>query len=261
MKNYELTVISHHPRFKNQALIPYYVDGIDTIGVWGQEAFGLKFTNNTDKSVQVRLSLDGTDILTGKLATTEASGKMFLVAAHSSLHVEAWPETMEGGARFVFGNVENSVAIHTHGNLANKGIIAASVYEESYSPKAYVTKSHIPYGRMDLQPYPFVDLFGSWVSPIHLESRSVEINKGQCMIGPAVGAGETVKQALKEVEGLHNLRFALNLRMRYVWYDDLKEKINKFTQSRSLINLGNTPRLGDRTKVVDAKPVEIQRTI
>jgi uncharacterized protein YfeS len=33
--NYSLEIISHHPTFKNKSLRKYYVEGIDTIGVWG----------------------------------------------------------------------------------------------------------------------------------------------------------------------------------------------------------------------------------
>ena len=70
MSNYSLEVISHHPTFKNKSLRKYYVDGIDTIGAWGDEPFEIVFKNNTWQKVQVKLSLDGTDILTGEPANT-----------------------------------------------------------------------------------------------------------------------------------------------------------------------------------------------
>jgi len=46
-QNYSLEIISHHPKFNNKALRKYYVDGIETIGAWGDEPFEIRFKNNT----------------------------------------------------------------------------------------------------------------------------------------------------------------------------------------------------------------------
>lgn len=130
--NYSLEVISHHPKFSGKALKQYHVDGINTVGAWGDEPFEICFKNNTFQKVQVKISLDGTDILTGKLADTEVSKDMWVVNGYSTLSLKAWPESYEGGAAFIFTGAGNSVAVHTHGDLSNRGIIAAAVFVEGH---------------------------------------------------------------------------------------------------------------------------------
>ncbi len=131
-KNYSLEIISHHPTFKNKSLRKYYVDGIDTIGAWGDEPFEIKFTNHTWQKVQVKLSVDGTDVLSGELASTDVTKDMWMVNGYGTLSLKAWPETDNGGAQLIFTSGSNSVAVHTHGDLSNRGIIAAAVYTEGH---------------------------------------------------------------------------------------------------------------------------------
>jgi len=131
-QNYTLEVISHHPKFKNMSLRKHYVDGIDTVGAWGDEPFEIKFKNNTWNKVQVKISLDGTDVLSGKPATTEVNKDMWVVNAQGTLNLKAWPETNNGGSSFVFTSANNSVAVHTHGDLSCRGIIAAAVFVEGH---------------------------------------------------------------------------------------------------------------------------------
>lgn len=148
MSNYSLEIISHHPTFKNKSLRKYYVDGIDTIGAWGDEPFEIKFTNHTWQKVQVKISVDGTDVLTGEPATTEPTKDMWVVNGYGTLSLKAWPETNNGGAAFVFTSASNSVAIHTHGDLTSRGIVAAAVYTEGhvepirYNPPIVIQNDH-----------------------------------------------------------------------------------------------------------------------
>ena len=130
--NYTLEVISHHPKFNNKSLRKYYVDGIETVGAWGDEPFEIRFKNNTWQKVQVKITLDGTDVLTGKPGDTEVSKDMWVVNGYGTLTLKAWPETNNGGAAFVFTGAGNSVAVHTHGDLSSRGIIAAAVFTEGH---------------------------------------------------------------------------------------------------------------------------------
>lgn len=130
--NYTLEIVSHHSKFNNKTLRKYYVDGIETVGAWGDEPFEIRFKNNTWQKLQVKLSLDGTDILTGKPADTEISKDMWVVNGYSTLSLKAWPETNNGGAQFVFTSADKSVAVHTHGDLSSRGIIAAAVFTEGH---------------------------------------------------------------------------------------------------------------------------------
>ena len=132
MSNYTLDIISHHPKFDSKSLRKYYVDGIETVGAWGDEPFEIRFKNNTWKKVQIKLSVDGTDVLSGKPATTDVDKNMWVVNAYGTMSLKAWPEDNNGGAAFVFTSANNSVAVHTHGDLSSRGIIAAAVYEEGH---------------------------------------------------------------------------------------------------------------------------------
>src|SRR6266850_1095133 len=110
--NYTLEVISHLPQFKIKNLRKYYVDGIETVGAWGDEPFEIRFKNNTWQKVQVKISVDGTDVLSGKPADTELSKDMWVVNGYATLTIKAWPETNNGGAGFVFTSANNGVATH-----------------------------------------------------------------------------------------------------------------------------------------------------
>src|SRR5574338_1333409 len=131
-QNYSLEIISHHPTFRNKSLRKYYVEGIETVGAWGDEPFEIKFTNHTWQKVQVKITVDGTDVLTGEPATTDPTKEMWVVNGYGTLSLKAWPETSNGGAAFIFTSANNSVAIHTHGDLSSRGIVAAAVYVEGH---------------------------------------------------------------------------------------------------------------------------------
>jgi hypothetical protein len=155
-KDYELEIVSHHKDFDGKTLRKYYVDGIEHVGAYGEEPFSIVFKNNTNEDVQLKISLDGTDILTGEKADTKVSPKMWLANARSSLVVKAFPEDNNGGARFIFTGSDNSVAAHTHGDLSSRGIIAVAVYVEGtykYDWNKQVPRTvNEPWGRLNNEP-------------------------------------------------------------------------------------------------------------
>src|SRR5690606_36952116 len=110
----------------------YNIEGIETVGAWGDEPFEIRFTNHTWQKIQVKISIDGTDVLTGKLANTEVNNDMWVVNGYGTLKLKAWPENNNGGAAFLFTSANDSVAIHTHGDLSHRGIIAAAVFVEGH---------------------------------------------------------------------------------------------------------------------------------
>ena len=118
VNDYNLKVISQDKRNVGSIFRTFNIDGDDIIGVEEHEPFELRFENNTYNAVQIRLSIDGTDVLTGKPASTKPKGDMFLVEPRGAMRLKAWPENMSGGARFVFATTEKSVAVNTHGNTA-----------------------------------------------------------------------------------------------------------------------------------------------
>lgn len=128
--NYELKIISQDEVSKGKALKQYDINDEKIIGVYENENFAISFKNNTWNKVSVKLSLDGTDIISGKLADTSEVGEMWVVNPYSTLELIAYPETNKGGAAFIFGKTEDSVAVNTHGVKTGIGYIAACVFVE-----------------------------------------------------------------------------------------------------------------------------------
>lgn len=296
--NYTLEIVSHHPKFASKALRKYYVDGIETVGAWGDEPFEIRFKNNTWQKVQVKITLDGTDILTGKPADTEVSKDMWVVNGYATLSLKAWPETNNGGAQFVFTSANNSVAVHTHGDLSSRGIIAAAVFTEGHvepirisypTYPIYETHNHYHYdsrckgmggGYYGSGGITYTGNTGSVI----LNNSTVGSNSISCSVASAsanylssdvgeaassagleslvsVGAGQHVDQKISYVSGLIKPIFTETVRVRYLWWDDLQEKLRTRTEvqphasgfpgdrDRKNIDLKGTPRIGDKQGV------------
>jgi hypothetical protein len=255
--HYTLEVVSHHPTFKNKSLKKYYVDGIDTVGAWGDEPFEVVFKNHTWQKVQVKLSLDGTDILTGEPANTEPSDKMWVVNGYGTLSIKAWPETNNGGAHFVFTSANNSVAVHTHGDLSSRGIIAAAVFTEGHVEPVKLPQNihhyHHNYNWPTYNPH-WLTVYGSntggilrgnisynasnsvgsgngtfSVASLNVDANtsvSNSVNVGDSLQSLAsVGAGQYVDQKITYASGLIKPLLSETVRVRYMWWDDLVAKL------------------------------------
>ena len=322
--NYTLEIISHHPKFNSKALKKYYVDGIETVGAWGDEPFEVRFKNNTWQKVQVKISVDGTDVLTGKPADTLVSNDMWVVNGYATLSLKAWPEDNNGGAGFVFTSAEKSVALHTHGDLSNRGIIACAVFTEGHVEPIKLTPPeqhhhhhhyppYVPY-TPPVTPWPWVKPYEPiWIyntstntggdmrrglggdykssgtistssgsfgsdgisySATNSSSTAGSVVTNDCYFSevsdgaPAaaagletlvsVGAGEHVDQKITYVSGLIKPIFTDTVRVKYIWWDDLVEKLRTHTKAeaqpsgfpgdrdRKNIDLKGTPRIGNK---------------
>jgi hypothetical protein len=243
MDKYSLEIIS---KTDMRQFRKYNIEGEKVIGVYENEPFIIRFKNNTWNKVQVRISVDGTDVLTGKLAHTETtSDGMWVVNGYQSMELKAWPETNEGGAEFLFGKTKDSVAANTHGNLSAKGLIAIAVFEET--PKkieCYRSKSS---GDCN---------FGETKGICR--SRSLDLSEDDHLTielcrerGPAVGAGDYTEQHITKTAGLNDPKFAEIVQLKYEWWTSLRSKIRQNEETHTafpgdkekFINLGSTPRI------------------
>jgi hypothetical protein len=134
MNKYTVDVVSLDKHAESRQLKKYAIEDIDHIGVHENEPFEIHFKNNSLRKVQIRVSIDGTDILTGEPASTEPMGEMWMVSPYQTTKLKAWPESHNGGGRFLFTDTDKSVALNTHGDLSSKGVIAVAVFEEGYVP-------------------------------------------------------------------------------------------------------------------------------
>src|SRR5574343_1539795 len=148
---------------------------------------------------------------------------------------------MEQGARFIFGGETESVAGNTHGDLSQRGIIAAAVFEESYVKPEFPWEKWDPYHDYFKGSYPRV-LFNEIANLSFNQSQGttartrgesavavagnniLDIDRGRVGVeleAPAVGAGETIKQAIKTVSGLVAPQLARTIAVKYLGWDHL----------------------------------------
>jgi hypothetical protein len=215
-------IISQHHEHKGRFLRKYHIEGIDTIGVFGDEPFSIQFRNSSANKVQVKMSIDGTDIITGKVADLNPQSKMWIVNGNASMELKAWPENHQGGAAFLFGSEASSVAAHTHGDLTAKGIISCAVFIEGYVPP------HVDWGVATADAGPIAR---SSASPRRYgsgQSFGIEREKS---LGPAVGAGGYQEQKINTVAGLREPTFSHIIKVRYLWWDDLVAKLQAYNVS------------------------------
>jgi hypothetical protein len=281
--NYTLEIISHHPQFSNKSLRKYHIEGIDTVGAWGNEPFEIRFKNNTWQKIQVKLSVDGTDVFTGQPATTETDSKMWVVNGYGTLSLKAWPESMQGGAAFVFTNTANGVTTHTHGDLSSQGIIAAAIFVEG---QTYQLTNYYPIIiNQPYNPYWYYDQFNytttigtsystnSILNAPQSANNSLQFNNcnyvAPLQSDAAIGAGQYTEQSISHVAGLIKPTFAETVRVRYMWFDEMVAKLRQNNvpspqpsgfpgDKEQGINLGTTPRLG-HPKTAAPAPVVYSR--
>ena len=261
---YTLEIISENKKtFKE-----YKVDGHNKIGVRENEPFIIRFKNNTWKNVQVRISIDGTDVLTGNLAHTEPTPDgMWVVQGYKTMELSAWPETNEGGAEFIFGQTKDSVAANTHGNLSAKGLIAVAVFEED-APSIKITYdsnkldwSNNSAGDLEKERFTYAsnsnDSYGWDKGYGREDSLSVKCcsNFGaDKRRGPAVGAGSYVSQNITKTAGLSCPKLSCILQVKYEWWESLRSSLrNEYAafpgnKTEKFINLGTTPRVNKKSK-------------
>lgn len=249
--NYSLEIISRDQEYQGKNYKEYKIDDGINIGVYENEPFLIRFKNHTGKRVQVRISIDGTDVLTGKLAHTDSTNDgMWVVGAWGSMELKAWPEGNQGGAELLFTHQDDSVAANIHGNMSSKGIIAVAVFEENHEPYS-------------LNQYLYINKT--------ISSNSTSFNKENKRItrrisydddfsmsdvdNMAVGAGNYVNQNITKTSGLIKPELSCILKVKYQSWITLRSKIRQQAVKKieatdgfpgnkeKFINLGSTPRL------------------
>jgi hypothetical protein len=265
--NYSLDIISLDANTQGRRLKKYGIEDMDFIGVHENEPFEVQFKNNTMKRVQVRVSLDGTDVLTGKPASTEPTGQMWLVEGYGTLHLKAWPETNNGGARFVFTDTQSSVAANTHGITSSKGVIAVAVFEEGYIAPVYWTNNTQGSGWLKgngIRDYTYDTNFDFDITLCSEKQTNSRIRCSDCSdtqsstsldftkSAAAIGAGEYTQQAISYTKGLREPKLETILTVRYEWWTSLRSKLRTsykavetggFPGDSKRLDLGKTPRV------------------
>ena len=263
---YVLSIISKHPEFKDKTLIPYGIDNDRVVGVFGNEPYAVRLENCSYDRIEVRISIDGTDVLTGESATTKPVGKRWVVEPRGTLLLETWPETQRGGARFLFADSKSSVAVSTRGDARDVGVIAAAIFKATPVREQYtggrMTKGITrggggPRGSSSVGTQSVASLRAATMDSMFNRERGTEdANDSRSIAG--TGAGEYAEQRITQVAGLRNPVLAEVLLLRYMWWDALVDKLKKRGISPNSvsgfpgfpgnvpfkgIDLGSTPRM------------------
>ena len=274
--NYELRIISRDQSSEGKVLKKYTIDGQETVGVVEGEPFQIQFKNKTWNKVQVRISVDGTDIQTGSLASTSPEGTMWFCEPYGTLDLKAWPENSNGGSEFLFSKVEESVAANTHGNMSGKGIIAAAVFVEGYVAPipaygqgfAYGAQVNLPYMKglsynsANIGGIRGQSLGGNFSASTTRLSRSLRGSEGivsmdaiseeKTSANLAVGAGDYVNQTIVKVAGLTQPKLDTTVSVKYEPWLSLRSKVRAL--QKVAINPSNPGFPGDaELKMIDLK--------
>ena len=202
---------------------------LGTVGAVHGEPFALSFQNDTGGPIEVRFTIDGIDIMTGKPADLGLAGDRMWAPAYGTIELEAWPESMSSGGRFVFAPEGMAVADHLPTG-SPKGIICAAVFIESAPPKPPVhnvlrgmspSESWGPQGSMDSAPMR-AESFGSRDG---MKGGGPTRGGESPMRGVGVGVGEHVAQPLTTVEGLRGPRLHSIFMIKVAAWDDLQARL------------------------------------
>jgi hypothetical protein len=107
--------------------------------------------NNTDRRLEVVLSVDGLDVLDGKPASYKKRG--YILDAHGDVEVDGFRRSLDAVASFRFGSVRGSYAGQKYGDTRNVGAVGLAVFDEKGSLPFPWTPEEVR-RRRDANPFP-----------------------------------------------------------------------------------------------------------
>jgi hypothetical protein len=114
--------------------IRFFYPGLTVGNRWfviGKEGrrYSIAIQNNTDRRLEVVLSVDGLDVLDGRKASLRKRG--YLLDPYARLKVEGFRQSDDFVAAFRFSSVRESYAAEKYRNSQNVGIIGFAVFSEA----------------------------------------------------------------------------------------------------------------------------------
>jgi hypothetical protein len=113
--------------------------------------------NNTDRRIEVVLSVDGLDVLDGKQASFDKRG--YILDARGDLEIDGFRQSLDTVAAFRFGSVRGSYASQRHGDTRNVGVIGVALFNERGAMPFAWTVEEVR-RRNEANPFP-----GEWATP------------------------------------------------------------------------------------------------
>jgi hypothetical protein len=244
-------------------LRPYYIDRCDTVGVYGDERFGIRVQNRLPHPVAVRVAVDGRDIASGKQASPDPRDgvPVFKLNGGEVRVFGNWIETAGSGAAFVFSSRENSVAAHVPSesqaySLGGPDTLTVAVYIDPDTAFSW-PDPHFPPRIPVTIPTPVEHPYGTMKESIIYDlPDTAELGDG-----PGVGAGDYVEHAPLKIADPGKLQLTQVIEVRHVWYDHLVTRLNELGAEpvvKTFAQLGSTPRIpaGARFGVGIHEPIQ-----
>ena len=133
------TVLNQHgdkmPMYRENG--KYYLAGRE-----GQR-YQLSYVNNTDKTFEVVVSVDGVDVINGSEASRTNSG--YVLHANDTLKIEGFRKSDNAVASFTFSKPEESYAANSdNGSIQNAGVIGSVIYELEAPEEAKPVNKYAP---------------------------------------------------------------------------------------------------------------------
>ena len=107
--------------------------------------------NNTNFRLELVLSVDGLDVLDGKVASFAKRG--YLVDPRGEVEIDGFRQSMDTVAAFRFGSVRGSYAGQKTGDTRNVGVIGVAVFNEQGTNPVPWTPGEVQQ-RRDANPFP-----------------------------------------------------------------------------------------------------------
>jgi hypothetical protein len=122
-------------RDENGRLFPgFTAGGKDVVVGEAGRRYTILLHNNTDRRVEVVLSVDGLDVLDGRPASFDKRG--YILDARGDVEVDGFRRSLDAVAAFRFGSVRGSYAGQKYGDVRNVGVIGLAVFGERGSETA-----------------------------------------------------------------------------------------------------------------------------
>jgi hypothetical protein len=119
--------VAIYDRTAGQLLPVYWHDGErHVVGEPGHE-YELRVRNRTGGRVLAVASVDGVNVVSGRIAATDQGG--YVIGPHDSVGIDGWRKSLDAVAAFYFTSLSDSYAART-GRPDNVGVIGVALFRE-----------------------------------------------------------------------------------------------------------------------------------
>lgn len=120
-------------------------------GKWG-ERYNIDVKNETNRRIEVVVSVDGLDVMDGRSASYSKRG--YILQPHQKVLIDGFRKSHSEVAAFRFNSVANSYANRKHSDTRHVGVIGAAVFAEAWHDTVYPVSRSDAGRRVVADPFP-----------------------------------------------------------------------------------------------------------